>query len=235
MRHSGRDANQLREITITPDFVKNVPGSVLIQQGETRVLCTALYEERVPFFMKNGNKGWVQAEYSMLPGSTGKERVARERQRINNRHIEIQRFVGRSLRTTLDLKKINGLTITVDSDVIQADGGTRCASINGGMIALVKCLKHLVFENVIAHFPAIQYIAAVSIGLLKNEILVDLDYKEDFEADADINIVSNEKGDIVEVQAFGEESTIPKDLFLKVIELGVEKNLEIIDRLKKYA
>jgi ribonuclease PH len=232
MRKNGRENRQLREIILAPDYIKNAP-SVLIQQGDTRVICTALYETRVPYFLKNSNKGWVQAEYSMLPGSTGNERVTRERQRVNNRHIEIQRFVGRSLRTTFDLKKIDGVTINVDADVLEADGGTRCASINGGMIAMVKCLRRLVFETIIRDLPPIQYIAAVSIGVIGKDILVDLDYNEDFDADADINIVSSEKGEIVEVQAFAEEATIPHAIFQQAVEIGVQKNLEIIEKLKK--
>lgn len=232
MRQSGREKDQLREISITPDYIKKTPGSVLIRQGDTHVICTATYETRVPFFLKNSGKGWVQAEYSMLPGSTGNMRVTRERSRTNNRHVEIQRLIGRSLRTVFDLKKIDGINITIDCDVIQADGGTRCASINGGIVALVKCLKNLVYENIIPYVPQIRYISAVSIGILKNEILVDLDYPEDFEADADINIVSSESGDIIEVQAFAEESAIPHALFQQVVELGVLKNFEIIEKIK---
>lgn len=234
MRKSGRDKDQLREIIVTPGFVKNVPGSALIQQGDTRVVCAATFETKVPHFLKSGNKGWVQAEYSMMPGSTGNERIQRERQRINNRHIEIQRFIGRSFRTMFDLQRIQGVTITIDTDVLEADGGTRCASINGGVVALVKCLRKMVYESIIPDLPRMKMISAVSIGIKKNEILVDLDYKEDFEADADINIVSTEHEEIVEIQAFAEESTIPKSLFNQVIEIGVKKNLEIIDILKKH-
>jgi ribonuclease PH len=233
MRNDGRANDQLREITLTGNYVKNVPGSVLVDQGDTRVLCTAIIDTRVPHFLKNSDKGWVQAEYAMLPGSTGNQRVNRERNRVNNRHIEIQRFIGRALRTTFNLKKIQGITITLDSDVLQADGGTRCASLNGAMVSLVKSLKYLVFENQIRDLPAIEYIAAVSIGVKGNDILADLNYEEDFDADADINIVSTEKGNIVEVQAFAEESTIPRAVFQEVIDLGVKKNLEIIEKLKK--
>lgn len=233
MRKDGRANDQLREITLTKDYVKNVPGSVLVEQGDTRVLCTAIIDTRVPHFLKNSDKGWVQAEYAMLPGSTGNQRVNRERNRINNRHIEIQRFIGRALRTTFSLKKIQGMTITLDSDVLQADGGTRCASLNGAMIALVKALRHLVYENQIRDLPALEYIAAVSIGVKGNDILADLNYEEDFDADADINIVSTEHGNIVEVQAFAEEATIPRAVFQEVIDLGVKKNLEIIEKLKK--
>ncbi len=234
MRKDGRENNQLREIRVIPGYTKNVPASALIEQGDTRVLCTSLYEDKVPFFLKNSPKGWIKAEYSMLPGSTGKERVVRERQRINNRHIEIERFVGRALRTAIDLKAINGMTLNMDADVLQADGSTRCASLNGSMVALVKMLKYLVYETIIPDLPEIQWIAAVSIGVKGKDLLVDLNYLEDFDADADINIISSEKGHIVEVQAFCEEKTIPRELFQAAVDLGVEKNLEIIQKLKKH-
>jgi ribonuclease PH len=232
LRKDGRENDQLRKIILTPDYVKNVPGSVLIEQGDTRLVCTATYDTRVPFFLKNSDKGWVQAEYSMLPGSTGNQRVNRERLRVNNRHIEIQRFIGRAFRTTFNLKATSGITICIDTDVIQADGSTRCAAINGGMAALVKTLKYLVFETIIPDLPEITFIAAVSIGVIGSDILVDLNYQEDFAAGADINIVSTEKGDIVEVQALAEEATIPKAIFQEVVEIGVKKNLEIIGKLK---
>ncbi|UCH93296.1 MAG: ribonuclease PH [Candidatus Aminicenantes bacterium] len=234
MRKDGRAYDQMREMRIIPDYIKNVPASVLIEQGDTRVLCTGIYEEKVPFFLKSSSKGWVKAEYSMLPGSTGNERVNRERQRVNNRHIEIQRFVGRALRTTFDLEKINGMTLHIDTDVLQADGSTRCASLNSGMVVLVKMLKYLVYETIIPDLPEIEWIASVSIGVKDKNILVDLTYEEDYQADADINIVSSGKGNIVEVQAFGEEKTISKEIFQDVINLGVKKNIDIIDQLKKH-
>jgi ribonuclease PH len=234
LRNDGRGKHQAREIKLVPGYIKHVAGSVLIEQGDTRLVCTATHETRVPPFLRNSNKGWIQAEYAMLPGSTGsQQRSNRERNRVNSRNIEIQRFLGRAFRTTIDLKKIVGVCITIDNDVIQADGGTRCASINGGMVALGKALKHLVYENVIPHPPQVQYIAAVSIGVKDKDILVDLNYIEDSNADADINIVSNENGNIVEVQAFGEEQTIPLDLFQEIIKIGVNKNLDIIKQLKE--
>jgi len=232
IRKDGRENNQLREITLTPDYIKNVPGSVLIEQGDTRLVCTATYDTKVPFFLKNSDKGWVQAEYSMLPGSTGNQRVNRERLRVNNRHVEIQRFIGRAFRTTFNLKTIAGITLCIDTDVIQADGSTRCAAINGGMVAMVKTLKYLVFETIIPDLPEITFIAAVSIGVIGSDILVDLNYQEDFNAGADINIVSTEKGDIVEVQAMAEEAIIPRAIFQEAVEIGVKKNLEIIGKLK---
>lgn len=234
MRRDGRENNQIREMRIFPDYIKNVPASVLIEQGDTRVVCTALYDDKVPFFLKSSPKGWIKAEYSMIPGSTGNDRVYRERLRVNNRHIEIQRFIGRALRTSFNLEKIVGKTISIDTDVLQADGSTRCASLNGGMVILVKILKYLVYETIIPELPEIEWIASVSIGVKDKNILVDLNYREDFSADADINIVSSEKGNIVEVQAFGEEKTIPKEIFQEVINLGIEKNLEIIETLKKH-
>lgn len=235
MRLNDRADDQLREIKLTPDYIKNIPGSVLMEQGDTRVLCTAIYETKVPHFLKNSDKGWVTAEYAMLPGSTGAQRTQRERQKINNRNVEIQRFISRALRNTFNLKTIEGKTIYIDTDVLQADGGTRCASINGGMLVLVKALRKMVFENILRALPPIEWIAAVSVGVKGDTILADLDYKEDFAVDADINIVSSEKGNIVEVQAFAEEAPISREAFLKAVDLGVQKNLEIIEILKKYA
>ncbi len=235
MRRDGREKFDLRDITFVPDYIRNVPGSVLVEQGHTRVLCTATFDQKVPHFLKDSPKGWVSAEYGMLPGSVGNNRLNRERQKANSRHIEIQRFIGRALRCTFDLHKITGKTVTIDADVIQADGGTRCAAINGGMGALVKLLRHLVFEHMIPELPALEFIAAVSIGIKGRDILVDLNYEEDSTADADINIVSSEKGHVVEVQAFAEEQTIPRELFSRVMEIGIEKNLEIIRKIRKAA
>ncbi len=232
-RADNRDNHQLREMTITPGYTKNVPGSVLIEQGDTRVLCTALVDERVPYFMKNSGKGWVAAEYSMLPGSTGNQRHQRERQRVNNRNVEIQRFISRALRNTFKLKAIDGKTILVDTDVLQADGSTRCVSINGGMLAMFKALRYMVFENMLKEMPPIEWIAAVSVGVKEDNVLVDLTYKEDASIEADINVVSSEKGNIVEVQAFAEENPISREIFQQAINIAVEKNLEIIEALKK--
>jgi len=233
MATDSKNELNIREIKIVPNFIKNAPGSALVEQGNTRIISTATYLNKVPQFLKDSRKGWIIAEYSMLPGSTGNDRIVRERQKVNNRNIEIQRFIGRALRSTFDLRAIDGKTIFIDADVIQADGSTRCASINCGMIALIEILKHLVFEHKIAEFPKIEFISAVSIGVKKKEILVDLTYKEDSSVDADINIVSSENQNIIEVQASGEESSIPKETFKRVIDIGIKKNLEIIKILKK--
>ena len=235
MRENNRKNDELREISIEEDFITNQPASLLYKQGNTRLICTAMYNEKVPFFAKTEKKGWISAEYSMLPGSTGKQRFLRERGgRMDKRNIEIQRFVGRSLRNIIDLKKIKDFNIFLDMDVVQAHGGTRCASVNGGVIALMKMLKHLVFENKLFEVPPFEPFAAVSVGIKNGEILADIDFPEDSNIDADMNIVSNGKGDIIEVTAFAEESSVPKDLFFKAIDLGIEKNNEIIEIIKNY-
>ncbi len=235
MRNNERDNTELREITIEDNYITNQPASLLYKQGNTRLICTAMFNEKVPFFAKSEKKGWISAEYAMLPGSTGKQRFMRERNgRTDKRNIEIQRFVGRSLRNIFDLKKIRDLNIFLDMDIIQADGGTRCASINSGVIALKKLLKHLVFENKLFEVPEFKPVAAVSVGIKDGVILADLDFPEDSTIDADLNIVSNEAGDIIEVTGFAEESSVPKELFFKAIDIGIEKNLEILSILKKY-
>jgi len=235
MRENNRKNDELREISIEEDFITNQPASLLYQQGNTKLVCTAMFNDKVPFFAKNEKKGWISAEYAMLPGSTGKQRFLRERGgRMDKRNIEIQRFVGRSLRNLFDLKKIKEFNIFLDMDVVQADGGTRCASVNGGVVALMKLLKHLVFENKLLDIPSFEPVAAVSVGIKNGEILADIDFHEDSNIDADMNIVSNEKGNIIEVTGFAEESSISKDLFFKAIELGIEKNSEIISILKNY-
>ena len=228
MRADDRSAAELRPIVFVPGYVRNVPGSVLCEQGHTRVVATATVEDRIPPFLKKSGRGWITAEYAMLPGSSGNQRVARERGKINNRSGEIQRFIARALRTVLNPKELGERTITLDADVIQADGSTRCASLNASFLALILSLKHLVFEQMIADFPAFQQIAAVSIGVRDKEILVDLDYEEDSRIDNDINIVSTAGGSLIEVQSFCEGAPLTPGLFQKAIALGVEKNLEII-------
>jgi len=235
MRKNNRKNDELREITIQESFITNQPASLLYQQGDTRLICTAMFNDKVPFFAKSEKKGWISAEYAMIPGSTGRQRFLRERGgRMDKRNIEIQRFVSRSLRNIVNLKKIREFNIFLDMDVIQADGGTRCASVNSGVVALMKLFKHLVFENKLYEVPAFEPVAAVSVGIKDGEVLADIDFAEDSNIDADMNIVSNGKGDILEVSGFAEESSVPKDLFFKGIELGLEKNKEIIGILEKH-
>jgi ribonuclease PH len=189
----------------------------------------------LPHFIKKSGRGWVTAEYAMLPGCSGNQRIARERGKINNRSGEIQRFIGRALRAAIDMRGLGERTITLDADVIQADGGTRCASLNASFLALALALKHLVYEQVIADFPGFRFIAAVSIGVKNSDILADLDYEEDAHIDSDINIASTDAGALIEVQSFCEGEPLPQDLFQKAIALGIEKNREIIALQKKVA
>lgn len=217
-----------------PDYIQNLPGSLLMEQGKTRVVATASFENKTPYFLKDSDKGWINAEYAMLPGSVGPQRLKRERNRTHYRHIEIQRFIGRALRNIFDMKSINGKTLFVDTDVIQADGSTRCVALNAAMLVVVKVLKYLVFENMMAEMPELEIISAVSIGIKGNDILVDLNYEEDSTADADINIVSSEKKNIIEIEAFAEEKPVSSRLTRKAIDLGIEKNLELIQIFKKH-
>lgn len=233
MRNNDRSAQQLRPILFIPGYIANVPGSALCEQGNTRVVATATIEEKAPHFLKKSSQGWISAEYSMLPGSSGNQRIARERGKINNRSGEIQRFIGRALRTAIDLKEIAGRTITVDADVIQADGSTRCASLNAGFVSLLLALKYMVYEQWIADFPVFHFMAAVSVGVHGQEILADLDYAEDSQADMDINVVSREDGCLIEVQSFCEKTPAAHALFQQAIALGIEKNREIIALQKK--
>ena len=233
MRANDRRAEELRPIAFVPGYVRGVPGSVLCEQGHTRVVATATLEDRVPPFLKRSGRGWITAEYAMLPGSSGNQRIARERNKINNRSGEIQRFIGRALRTVLDMKALGERTVTLDADVIQADGSTRCASLNASFLALVLALKHMVFEQLIADFPPLRFIAAVSVGVKDGELLADLDYEEDSRIDSDINIVSAADGALIEVQSFCEGIPLPQELFQKAVALGAEKNREIIAMLKK--
>ncbi|MEN8154944.1 MAG: ribonuclease PH [Acidobacteriota bacterium] len=235
MRKDGRNLIDIRKINIQDKYISNQPASLLYEQGQTRVICTATFSDKVPFFAKNEKKGWISAEYAMLPASTGKQRFFRERNgRVDKRNIEIQRFVGRALRNVINLKKIGDYNIFIDSDVLEADGGTRCAAVNGGVLTLIKLLKHLVYENLLYEVPEYELVAAVSVGIKDGEILADIDFAEDSVVDADINIVSSEKGNIIEVMGFAEESPVPKDLFYKAMDIALEKNNEIIKILKEH-
>jgi len=233
MRAHNRSSQQLRPLAFIPGYIRNVPGSVLCEQGNTRVVATATIEEKTPHFQKKSGQGWITAEYAMLPGSSGNQRIARERGKTNNRSSEIQRFIGRALRAVVDLKELGVRTITLDTDVIQADGSTRCASLNAGFLALILAFKHMVFEQMIADFPRFHFMAAVSVGVRNQEILADLDYEEDSQADSDINIVSMADGSLIEVQSFCERQPLRGELFQQALALGIEKNREIIELQKK--
>ncbi|MGM9994739.1 MAG: ribonuclease PH [Candidatus Avigastranaerophilus sp.] len=209
-RFNGRKNNELRNIKITKDYTKHALGSVLIEFGDTRVIVTASVEEGKPKWMdKTDPRGWITAEYSLLPSATH-TRCQRERSKISGRTQEIQRLIGRSLRSCVDLTKLGDRTVTVDADVIQADGGTRCASICGGFIAMDIAFKKLSEQGLLAENPIIEPIAAVSVGLIDGEVKLDLDYSEDSHAQVDSNIVMTKSSKIIEFQTTAEGAPFTK-------------------------
>ncbi len=231
MRPSNREADQLRPITIEKNYTKHAEGSVLISFGETKVLCNASVVDGVPRFLKGKNQGWVTAEYSMLPRATN-TRTDREaaRGKQGGRTLEIQRLIGRSLRACVDLKKLGENTITVDCDVIQADGGTRTASITGACVALKDAIDWMLNRGKIKSNPFKQQIAAVSVGLYRNQPVLDLDYAEDVIAETDMNIVMTESGEFIEVQGTAEEDSFNRNQlnqFLDLAEGGIKQLIEM--------
>ena len=218
-RHQNRGSGELRPHHFQLDFAPYAEGSVLIQTGETRVLCTATVEEHVPSWLLEHNKGWVTAEYSMLPRAT-QNRNKRENNRTSGRTQEIQRIIGRALRSVTDLKILGQRRIILDCDVIQADAGTRTASITGSWIALALACDKLVREGKIPRWPLSDQVAAVSLGAKNGHVLLDLDYKEDASADVDLNLVMTGSGRLVEVQGCGEESTFDRKELNDMIDLG---------------
>ena len=223
MRHDGRTAHQMRPLRITPHYTKNATGSVLVEFGDTRVLCTVMVDDGVPPFLRNSSpaQGWLTAEYSMLPGST-LTRSKRERQNVGGRTQEIQRLIGRAIRGVIDLTACPEVTFTIDCDVIQADGGTRTASITGAYIALSLAVKKLLRSGKIKRNPLKDGVAAVSIGIKNSELLVDLNYIEDSSADLDMNVVMTHGGRILEIQGTAEKGSFTKDEVLKIIDLATE-------------
>ena len=228
-RPSGRRLNQLRQIRIHRNFTCHAEGSVLVEFGNTRVICTASIEESVPRFLRGKNQGWVTAEYGMLPRSTG-SRMQREaaRGKQSGRTQEIQRLIGRSLRAAIDMSKLGERTIHIDCDVIQADGGTRTASITGASVALVDALNGLERAKLITESPLKGMIAAVSVGIYQGEAVLDLDYDEDSNAATDMNIVMNEAGGFVEVQGTAEDGAYSQDELDVMLALGRQGVAEII-------
>ncbi len=227
MRVDGRKKNQLRPLKITRNFIKHAEGSVLIEMGDTKVICTATIEERVPPFLRDQKKGWVSAEYAMIPRSS-KERIPREsaRGKVGGRTHEIQRLIGRSLRSVVDTKVLGERTIWIDCDVIQADGGTRTASITGSFIALVDAVQFLRKEKKVEAMPVKDYLAAVSVGKVGGELFLDLNYPEDSTAEVDMNVVMTGEGRFVEVQGTAEQEAFHKkelDDLLKLAAGGIKK------------
>ncbi|MDD8021309.1 MAG: ribonuclease PH [Acidobacteriota bacterium] len=229
-RPSGRAFNQLRPIVFKPDYLDFAEGSAYVEMGKTRVIATASVEEKVPLFLKGSGTGWITAEYSMLPRSTEK-RTPRERTqgKISGRTQEIQRLVGRALRAGTDLAALGEITIIIDCDVLQADGGTRTASVNAGCLALAICFKHLLEEGLIQTFPLRNLVGAVSVGLVDGVKLLDLDYGEDSRAEVDMNVIETDSGRLVEVQATAERMAFSKSelsSLLKLADKGIKEILE---------
>ena len=227
MRNNNRKNDEMREVKVTKNYIIHPEGSVLIEFGNTKVICNATIEEKIPRWLKMDNSskgihsGWIAAEYSMLPRATN-TRVQREsiKGKISGRTMEIQRLIGRSLRAVIDLEKLGDRTIMVDCDVIQADGGTRTASITGAYLAVELAIEKLIDENKVKEIPIKSKVAAISVGKVRNEIILDLDYEEDSAADVDMNIIMTDKGEFVEIQGTGEEATFTQNELLKFIELS---------------
>ena len=230
MRTDGRKLAQLRPIKITPSYIKTADGSVLIEMGDTKVICTAKIEERVPPFLRNSGKGWITAEYGMLPGSSA-TRIGREssRGKVGGRTHEIQRLIGRSLRAIADLRSLGEKTIWIDCDVIQADGGTRTASITGAYVALIEAVRSWLGRGVISIDPIKDAVAAVSIGIVEGKILLDLCYEEDSKADVDMNFVMTGAGKFIEVQGTAEASPFKRrqmEHMAEIAQTGIKELLK---------
>lgn len=234
MRPSGRTTSQIRPVTITRNFTAHAEGSVLIEIGDTKVLCTATVEVGVPRFMKGQGKGWVTAEYGMLPRSThtrNQREAARGKQ--SGRTMEIQRLIARSLRAAVDLAALGENTITIDCDVIQADGGTRTASITGACVALVDAINYMRKEDIIKANPLKHMIAAISVGVYQGTPIADLEYVEDSEAETDMNVIMTEDGRLIEVQGTAEEEPFTFDEMQEMMGLAKNAIGELIDEQKK--
>jgi ribonuclease PH len=231
MRPDGRKDNELRPVRITRGFIKSAEGSVLIELGNTRVICTASVEEKVPPFLKDQKKGWLTAEYSMLPRATPTRTIRESTQgRIGGRTHEIQRLIGRSLRAIIDLEAIGERTLWIDCDVIQADGGTRTASITGAYIALVDAVRYMIKNGIIEKNPIKDYLAAVSVGIVNGSPRLDLCYEEDSIAEVDMNVVMTGSGEFVEVQGTAEGRPFKKEVLdnlIRLAETGITKLINL--------
>ncbi len=230
MRPSGRAADQLRPMKFTRNFTKHAEGSVLVECGDTKVICTATVVQGVPRFLKGKGQGWITAEYGMLPRSTH-SRMDREaaRGKQGGRTVEIQRLIGRSLRAALDLKKLGEYTITIDCDVIQADGGTRTASISGGFVALADAVKTLVESKKIKENPIVSQIAAISVGVYQGTPVLDLDYPEDSSAETDMNVIMNDKGGFIEIQGTAEGEAFSDEHMMGMLSVARKGISEIME------
>lgn len=231
LREDSREVDNIRKVNVIRNYTIHAEGSVLISFGNTKVICTASVSDKVPPFLRGQGKGWITAEYSMLPRATG-ERTQREsvKGKLSGRTMEIQRLIGRSLRSCINLDKLGEKTITIDCDVIQADGGTRTASITGGYIALAMAVERMVRNGELAENPLISKVAAISVGIVSGIPMIDLKYSEDSAAEVDMNVVMNDKGEFIEVQGTGEEATYTRaelNTLLDMAEAGIRQLLDI--------
>ena len=234
LREDGRQLNEKRPVKVTRNYTMFAEGSVLIEVGNTKVICTATVVEKVPPFLKNQGKGWITAEYSMLPRATG-DRNMREsaKGKLGGRTMEIQRLIGRALRACIDLEKLGERTVTIDCDVIQADGGTRTTSITGGYIALEMAMRRLIEKRLLKESPLNANVAAISVGVVKGVPMLDLMYTEDSSAGVDMNVIMNDKGEFVELQGTGEESTFTRTELNDLLALAEKGIFELIEVQKK--
>lgn len=233
-RPNGRQPDQMRNIRFTRDYTKHAEGSVLAEFGDTKVLCTATVTDQVPKFLKGQGQGWITAEYGMLPRSTN-SRMFREasKGKQGGRTLEIQRLIGRSLRAAVDLKKLGEYSITIDCDVIQADGGTRTTSISGGFVALYDAIQKMVKDETLSSNPINNFVAAVSVGIYNQIPVVDLDYAEDSSAETDMNIVMNDADSFIEVQGTAEQQAFSHEQLIALLAIGSTGIREIIQQQKK--
>ena len=234
IRIDGRKFDQIRDVKITRNFTKYAEGSVLIEMGETKVLCTASIEEKVPPFLRNTGTGWINAEYSMLPRSTQQRKVRdSSKGKIDGRSQEIQRLIGRAIRSVVDLNQLGERTIWVDCDVIQADGGTRTASITGAFVAVAEAIYKLYKDGLIKKMPIENFVSAISVGIVNDQCLLDICYEEDSHAQVDMNIIMTDKCEFVEVQGTGDERPFSRKDLNKLLELGEKGNKELIKIQRK--
>ncbi|KGX93449.1 ribonuclease PH [Pontibacillus halophilus JSM 076056 = DSM 19796] len=234
MRTDERKENELRAIHIETDYVKHPEGSVLITVGDTKVICNASIEDRVPPFMRGEGKGWITAEYSMLPRATQSRNIRESSKgKVSGRTMEIQRLIGRALRAVVDLEKVGERTLWIDCDVIQADGGTRTASITGAYVAMVLAFGKLLKDKAIKELPVKDYLAATSVGVLKGKEILDLCYEEDSQAEVDMNVVMTGNGEFVELQGTGEESTYSFDQLHTMLQLANTGMKQLVDIQKE--
>jgi len=231
MRVDGRKADELRKLKITKNFIKAAEGSALIEMGDTKVICTATVENSVPPFLRGKGTGWVTAEYAMLPRSSP-QRISRERSKVGGRTHEIQRLIGRSLRSVVDMKALGERSVLIDCDVVQADGGTRTASITGAYVALVEALRYMKKKGMIKTIPIKDHLAAISVGIVDNKPVLDLNYAEDSTAGVDMNLVMTGSGKIVEVQGTAEGEPFSRAELSKLLALGEKGIMTLVKKQK---